>query len=58
LLFTNTDGITCEKETEDLYKDFWKNKNKFNNIDYPKNSKFYDKTNNKVTGKLKDEAAC
>jgi len=34
-----------------------KNKNKFNNIDYPKNSKFYDKTNNKVIGKFKDEAA-
>jgi len=37
--------------------DFWKNKDKFDNSDYPEDNKFYDKTNKKVIGKFKDEAA-
>jgi len=31
--------------------------NKFDNSDYPESSPFFDKTNKKVIGKLKDEAA-
>ena len=31
-------------------------KEKFDNSDYPKGSKFYDNTNKKVIGKFKDES--
>ena len=31
LLFTNTDSLTYEIETEDAYKDFWTDKDKFDN---------------------------
>ena len=57
LLFTDTDSLTYELETQDAYQDFWKNKNKFDNSDYPENSPFYDKTNKKVIGKFKDEVS-
>ena len=57
LLFTDTDSLTYEIQTKDVYKDFFKDKNKFDFSDYQENSKFYDKTNKKVIGKFKDEAA-
>lgn len=34
-------------ETEDVYEDFWKTKNRFNNSDYLETNHFYDKTNKK-----------
>ena len=57
LLFTDTDSLCYEIETIDIYKDFWKDKDLFDNSAYPKDSKFYDETNKKVIGKMKDEAA-
>ena len=57
LLFTDTDSLTYEIESEDVYQDFWDDKNKFDNSDYPESSKYFDKTNKKVIGKFKDEAA-
>ena len=57
LLFTDTDSLTYEIEAEDICQDFWNDKDKFDNSDYPENSPYYDKTNNKVIGKLKDEAS-
>ena len=57
LLFTDTDSLTYEIETKDIYKDLWKDKDKFDNSDYPKDSPYFDKTNKKVIGKFKDEAA-
>ena len=57
LLFTDTDSLTYEIEAEDVYKDFWNDKDKFDNSDYPENSPYFDKTNKKVIGKFKDEAA-
>jgi len=57
LLFTDTDSLTYEIQTKDVYKDFFKDKNKFDFSDYQENSKFYDKTNKKVIGKFKDKAA-
>ena len=57
LLFTDTDSLTYEIETEDVYRDFWNDKDKLDNSDYPENSPFYDNTNKKVIGKFKDEAA-
>ena len=55
LLFTDTDSLTYESETDDVYSDFYNVENKFDFSEYPKNSQFYDKTNKKVIGKFKDE---
>ena len=55
LLFTDTDSLTYKIETEDVYQDFWNDDNEFDNSDYPENSPYFDKKNNKVIGKLKDE---
>ena len=51
LLFTDTDSLTYEIETEDAYQDFWRES------EYKENFLFYDKSNNKVIGKFKGEAA-
>ena len=55
LLFTDTDSLTHEIETEDAYKDFWSDKDKFDNSEHPENSPYFDKSNKKVIGKFKDE---
>ena len=57
LLFTDTDSLTYEIETNDVYQDFWNNKDKFDNSDYSQDSQYFDRTNKKVLGKFKDEAA-
>ena len=57
LLFTDTDSLTYEIEAEDIYKDFWNDKDKFDNSDYSESSPYFDKTNKKVIGKFRDEAA-
>ena len=57
LLFTDTDSLTYEIEARDVYSDFWNDKDKFDNSDYPESSPYFDKTNKKVIGKFKDEAA-
>ena len=57
LLFTDTDSLTYEIEADDVYQDFWNDKNKFDNSDYPESSPYFDKTNKKVIGKFKDEAS-
>ena len=54
---SDTDSLCYEIESNDVYQDFWNNKNKFDNSDYPENSQFYDKSNKKVIGKFKDEAS-
>ena len=56
LLFTDTDSLTFEIQTEDVYKDFWRDKERFDNSDYNKESPFYNTANKKVIGKFKDEA--
>ena len=55
LLFTDTDNLVYEIETEDVYKDFYEDKNFFDFSDYPLNSKFFDPTNKNVIDKMKDE---
>ena len=57
LLFTDTDSLTYEIETEDVYKDFFKDKDKFDNSEYSIKSPLFNKTNKKVIGKFKDEAS-
>ena len=56
LLFTDTDSLTYEIEAQDVYSDFWNDKNRFDNSDYRQDSRYFDKTNKKVIGKFKDEA--
>ena len=57
LLFTDTDSLTYEIETNDAYNDFFKDKSKFDNSDYPENSPYFNKINKKIIGKFKDELA-
>ena len=56
LLFTNTESLTYEIEAEDIYKDFWNDKDMFANSDYPESSPYYCNVNKKIIGKFKDEA--
>ena len=57
LLFTDTDSLTYEIKVGDVYQDFWNDKNKFDNSDYPKSSPYFDDMNKKVIGRFKDEAS-
>ena len=57
LLFTDTDSLTYEIEAEDVYQDFFNDRDKFDNSDYPESSPYFDKANKKVIGKFKDEAS-
>ena len=55
LLFTDTDSLVYETKTEDVYEDFYKNKDLFDFSDYLLNSKFFYPVNKKVIGKMKNE---
>ena len=55
LLFTDTDSLTYETKSKDVYEDFFKWKDLFEFSNYSKDSKFFDDTNEKVIGKMKDE---
>ena len=55
LLFTGTDSLAYERKSEDVNEDFFKHKHLFDFSNYPKDSKFFDETNKKVIGKMKDE---
>ena len=55
LLFTDTDSLTYEIKSENVYKEFYKWKDLFDFSNYSKDSTFYDDTNKKVIGKMKDE---
>ena len=54
LLFTDTDSLVYEIKTEDVYEDFYQDKNLFDVSDYLLDSKFFDPANKKVIGKMKD----
>ena len=56
LLFTDTDSLTCEIKAKNVYKDFWNDKEMFDNSDYPESSPYYCNADKKVIGKFKDEA--
>ena len=55
LLFTDTDSLTYEVKTENIYEDFYKDKDSFNFSNYPKDSKIFDPSNMKEIGKMKYE---
>ena len=54
-LFTDTDSLTDEIKSENVYKKFYKWKGLFDVSNYSKDSTFYDDTSKKVIGKMKDE---
>ena len=53
LLFTDTDSLCYHIRTEDIYSDFFADRELFDNSDYPSDSKFYFAENKKVIGKMK-----
>ena len=55
LLLTDTDSLTYEIKSENVYEEIFKWKDLFNFSNYSKDSKFFDETNQKVIGKIKDE---
>ena len=55
LLFTDTDCLAYEIKSADVYEEFFKHKHLFDFSNFPKESKFFDETNKKVIGKMKDE---
>ena len=57
LLFTDTDSLCYEVETEDMPSDIWNDKEMFDFSDYSAESPFHSTENKKVIGKFKDEAA-
>ena len=57
LLYTDTDSLLLEIETDDVNKDIETNKNLCDTSDYPKEHPLYSNANKKVLGKMKDECA-
>ena len=56
LLFTDTDSLTYEVKSDDIYEELFKHKHLFNFSKFPRDSKFSDETNKKIVGKIKDES--
>ena len=54
-MFTDTDSSAYEIKSKNVYEEFFKWKDLFDFSNYSKDSKFYDESNNKVIGKMKDE---
>ena len=55
LLFTDTDSLTYEIISGNVYKEFFQWKDLFDFCNYSKDSKFFNETNKTVIGKMKDE---
>ena len=56
-LYTDTDNLLIEIETEDVYKDMAQNQTLYDTSDYPQDHTLYSSANKQVLGKLKDECA-
>ena len=55
LLFTDTDSLTYEIKSKNVYKEFFNWKDLFDLSYFSKDSNFFNETNEKVIGKMKDE---
>ena len=55
MLFTDTDSLTYEIKSKDVYEEVFKWKDLFNFSNYSKDSKFFNETNKNVVGKMKVE---
>ena len=54
MLLTDRESLTYEIKLEDIYEDFFNRKHLFYFSSYSEYSKFFDPTNKKVIGKMKD----
>ena len=55
LLYTDTDSLMIEVETEDIYKVMHEHKEDHDLSEYQENSQYYNKENKRVIGKFQDE---
>ena len=55
MLFIDTDSLTYEIKSGNIYEEVFKWKDLFDFSNYSKDLKFFDETNKKVIGKTKDE---
>ena len=55
MLFTDTDSLTYEIKSENVYEELFKWKDLFGFSNYSKDSKFFNGTDKKVIEKMKDE---
>ena len=55
MLFTDTDSLAYEIRSENVYEEFYQWKDLFDFSNYSKDSKFFDESNKKVVGRMKDE---
>ena len=55
LLFTDTDSLVYEIRGGNVYEQYFKDRKLFDFSGYPKDSVYYDDTNKKVLGKMRDE---
>ena len=53
-MFTDTDSLTYEIKSENVYKEFYKWKDLLDFSNYSKDSKSFDDTNKKVIGKMNE----
>ena len=57
LLYTDTDSLLREIQTEDVYSDMSEHQSLYDTSDYPEDHPLHSKVNKKVLGKMKDECA-
>ena len=57
LLFTDTDSLCYEIETDDVYRDMMTQIDLYDTADYPKDHFLHSSKNSKVIGKFKDECS-
>ncbi len=57
LLFTDTDSLMYLIYTENIYNDFWADREHFDFSGFPETSDYHSTTNKKVIGKMKDETS-
>ena len=55
LIYTDTDSLIIQVETDDIYKDMFEDKHLYDFSEYPKDHPNYDITNKKALGTFKDE---
>ena len=48
--------LLMKLKSENVYEEFFKHKHLFDFSNFPKNSKFFDKADKKVIGKMKDRS--
>ena len=57
LLYTDTDSLLLEIQTDDVYQDMAMSANLYDTSDYPRDHPLHSTVNKKVLGKMKDECA-